>query len=76
MVMLTIYLLDIIWSYHTMIPHAGFDHYKKMGNLKSVLFGNVWPLSLLPTLIYTWQYYEVVDNVANPKRGGCTYYLR
>jgi hypothetical protein len=36
-------------------------------NLRLALLMNLWPFGTLPTLLYTWQYYDMVERAANPK---------
>jgi hypothetical protein len=31
---------------------------------------------VLPTLLYTWQYYDLVDKIANPDRSCCAIWFR
>ena len=32
-----------------------------------IVFGDIAALSMLPTLLYTWQYYDMVEAAANKK---------
>jgi hypothetical protein len=36
----------------------------------------LWPLGTIPTLLYTWQYYEMVEGAANPNGKRQTFWLR
>jgi hypothetical protein len=35
-------------------------------NLRNTLLSNLWPLNTIPTLLYTWQYYDMVERAASP----------
>jgi hypothetical protein len=37
---------------------------------------NIWPYTVLPTMLYTWQYYDLVDKVANPGRSCYAFWVR
>jgi hypothetical protein len=42
------------------------------------MLNELWPFSVLPTLFYTWQYYDMIERVANQKTAftRCTRVLR
>jgi hypothetical protein len=60
--------------------HARTGHHFNIDKISIVFLqnfvGNTYPLSFLPTLIYTAQYYELVETVANPSRSRVTFFLR
>jgi hypothetical protein len=64
--MSTTYILQMIWLSHVRIGHA-YNPYDWDENLKDSLFSELWPLVTIPTLLYTWQYYDMVERTANPK---------
>jgi hypothetical protein len=40
------------------------------------MINQMWPFSILSTLLYTWQYFDMVETAANPKSTRCGYWLR
>jgi hypothetical protein len=60
-IMSVIYILQIIW-----LAHLGYDKGDWSDDLIFCLFLDLWPLSMIPTLLYAWQYYDMVETAANP----------
>jgi hypothetical protein len=74
-IMTTVYIIQIIWLSHWRHGHA-YNSLVWSWDLVYNVFYNTWPYTALPTLLYTWQYYELVDRVANPNRSCCAFWLR
>ena len=41
-----------------------------------MLLWSLWPLGTIPTLIYTWQFYDMVEKAANPTDERRGFWLR
>ena len=50
-----------------------YDVFEWNENVKANIFQLIWPYCIIPTLIYTWQYYEMMMRAANPKIT-CSYF--
>ena len=44
--------------------------------LKYTIFSKVWPLSTLPTLLYTCQYYDMLETAVNPNGTPLSFWIR
>jgi hypothetical protein len=62
-IMTTVYIVRIVWLSHLRTGHDYSLSWRD--NLLTVILNYTWPYTVLPTLLYTWQYYDLVDRVAN-----------
>jgi hypothetical protein len=62
----TQYILQMVWLANYRYGHRN-NNYVWNENLKFYLFYYIWPLGTIPTLFYTWQFYDMVEGAANPK---------
>jgi hypothetical protein len=65
--MTSIYLLQLTFLSHKRYYHK-YDQHDWSDLLLNEIVDQLWPFSVLPTLLYTWQYYDLVDVVSNHKR--------
>jgi hypothetical protein len=60
--MVLTYIFGFLRIYHR-IPSHRYDIQDFWQILESQVFENIWQLRVLPTLLYTWQYHDVVQRV-------------
>ena len=73
--MTLIYLLQYECLSHER-ENKGFNVQNWTQSLINKILIQLWPFTLIPTLIYTWQYYDLVNRIANPNRTKLGYNLR
>ena len=57
-------------------PGHEYNNYERDELIKSTIYYHMWPLSTLMTLVYTWQYYDMVETVANKKVTSSSFWMR
>ena len=58
--MTTAYILQLVWLAHSREGHQHYDHNDKSQAFISNAFVFTWPFTVLPTVLYTWQNFEMV----------------
>lgn len=72
--MSTNYSLQMVYLLHKRENyHYDFTDWTEL--LIDYIFENVWPYYVVATMLYTWQYYDLVETVANPRRSGLTFWI-
>ena len=69
-IMTTIYVLAMVELTHHRVDH-GYNAYKWNQLLRNGLFGYTWPFGIISTVLYTWQYFDLVAVVAYPDMKCC-----
>ena len=60
--MVLTYIFGFLRIYHRMPSHR-YDIKVFWQIFESQVYENIWQLRVLPTLLYTWQYHDVVQKV-------------
>jgi hypothetical protein len=75
-VMIAIWTMELSYCIHQ-IPKYYYNLFGGFSKIFMInLVSNLQSFKVLPTLLYTWQYYDVTSLFIYKKRIACTYWLR